>query len=88
MNILGSLRDPKPYKLLFEIGTDSDNDLLDGRVGNLRRGVRRYTKFIGDILLLAEPQWLFFGIMLYNILYSYAESSTISSIYSLHETVY
>ena len=27
------LRDPKQPKLLLEIGTDSENELLDGRVG-------------------------------------------------------
>ena len=35
--------DPKKLKLLFEIGTDSENELLDGRVGKPLRDMRRFT---------------------------------------------
>ena len=52
----------------MEIGTDSDNELLDGRVGELLKDVRRYTTFIRDILARAEPQMLFSGKMMYNIM--------------------
>ena len=37
-------------KLLLDIGTASENELLDGRVGKLLRDVMRYTTFILDIL--------------------------------------
>ena len=49
------MRDSKQPKLLLELGTDSENELLDERVCKSFRDVRRYITFIRDILVLAEP---------------------------------
>ena len=64
-------------QLLFEIDTDSKNELLDGRVGKQLKDVRRHTTFIRDILVLAEHLRLFFSIMVSNILGNNAVSSII-----------
>ena len=54
------MMDPKQPNLLLDIGTDSENESVDGRVGKPLRDVRRYSTFIRDVLALAETQRLFF----------------------------